>query len=290
MVTRARARLQQIVGGLAVIFAVMTASGVAGAAPIVFQVGGNDTAASIQATVDAFRAALGDPNNGNAGGPLASGRREINWDGGGSTATTAPVTPFTTFLNTRGGLFTTAGTGLSQATPDGLATLFANPGYADSFSAFSPARLFTPVGSNITDATFFIPGTAGAQPATISGFGAVFTDVDLPDATRLQFFDDEGELLFTFSVPVGTVADGSLSFLGVVFNAGELISRVRITTGTTALGPNDNPVEEVDVVAMDDFLYAEPVALAAAPEPAMGAASLLAFGIALALGFGRRRT
>ena len=50
-------------------------------APAVFQAAG-PTAASIQSTVDAFRAALGDPNNGNNPGPLSSGRREINWDGG----------------------------------------------------------------------------------------------------------------------------------------------------------------------------------------------------------------
>ena len=41
-------------------------------------------------TVDAFRTALGDPNNGNNPGPLASGRREINWDGGGNNFTTSP--------------------------------------------------------------------------------------------------------------------------------------------------------------------------------------------------------
>jgi len=39
----------------------------AGATPIVFE-GAGDDAASIQGTVDAFRAALGDPNNGNAPG------------------------------------------------------------------------------------------------------------------------------------------------------------------------------------------------------------------------------
>src|SRR5262245_3485298 len=36
--------------------------------------------AGIQASVDAFRNALGNPNNGNTPGPLASGRREITWD------------------------------------------------------------------------------------------------------------------------------------------------------------------------------------------------------------------
>src|SRR2546429_7414214 len=48
--------------------------------PIVFQVAG-PTAASIQSTVDAFRAELGATNNGNTAGPLTSGHREINWDG-----------------------------------------------------------------------------------------------------------------------------------------------------------------------------------------------------------------
>ena len=53
-------------------------------APAVFQAAGS-TADSIQSTVDAFRDALGDPNNGNNPPPLdRSGRREINWDGANS--------------------------------------------------------------------------------------------------------------------------------------------------------------------------------------------------------------
>ena len=122
-----------------------------------FQAAG-PTAASIQSTVDAFRAALGDPNNGNNPGPLSSGRREINWDGGNPAImdTTPPVTPFNVFLNTRGSQFTTPGVGLSQAPPSGgpqggLAVLFSNPTYANIFTTFSPSRLFTPVGSNVTD-------------------------------------------------------------------------------------------------------------------------------------------
>src|SRR5512146_2602261 len=75
------------------------------AGAISFEAAGPD-AASIQATVDAFRAALGNPNNGNAPGPLFTGRREINWDGGGVTTTISP-TPFNGFQNTRGALFTT---------------------------------------------------------------------------------------------------------------------------------------------------------------------------------------
>jgi hypothetical protein len=85
--------------------------------PKVFQAAG-PTKESIQGTLDAFRAALGEPNNLNDPGPLASGRREINWDGGGNNFTTSPpVTPFNVFLNTQGAQFTTPGEGLSQAPP-----------------------------------------------------------------------------------------------------------------------------------------------------------------------------
>jgi hypothetical protein len=105
-------------------------TGTAFVAPTVFQAAG-PTVASIQNTVDQYRTALGATNNGNTPGPLPkdSGHREINWDGGGNVdTTTAPVTPFNTFLNTRGAQFTTPGTGLSQAPPFGRTP--GRPGYA----------------------------------------------------------------------------------------------------------------------------------------------------------------
>ena len=39
--------------------------------------------------------------------------------------------------------------------------LFNNPTYGTIFTTFSPSRLFTPVGSNVTDGSFFVPGTSG---------------------------------------------------------------------------------------------------------------------------------
>src|SRR5512145_411845 len=211
-------------------------------AQVVFQAAG-PTVQSIQGSVDAFRAALGEPNNGNAPGPLANGRREINWDGGGANDTTTdPVTPFNVFLNTRGGQFTTPGTGLTQAPPSGLAGLLNNQTYGTTFSAFSPLRLFAPVGSNITDAFFFVPGTDGAESATVTGFGVVFSDVDQPDgsgpgkkkgnrkaSTLIQYFGADGGLLFSSLVPASP-GDGTFSFFGAVFDAADIAS-VRITTG-----------------------------------------------------------
>jgi hypothetical protein len=202
------------------------------------------------------------------------------------------VTPFNVFLNTRGGQFTTLGTGLSQAPPSGgpqggLAGLFNNPTYGDIFTAFSPLRLFTPVGSNITQAVFFVPGTNGEEPATVSGFGVVFTDVDQPDgsgsdtkrgdrqastqqgsgsdkkrgdhkaSTQLEYFDADGKRLFSSFVPASP-GDGSLSFFGIVFDDAR-IARVLITTGNVAPGPDDDANN--DVVMMDDFPYGEPQAL-----------------------------
>ena len=64
----------------------------------------------------------------------------------------------------------------------------------------------------------------------------------------------------------------------MVADAGEEIARVRITTGTAALGPTDNPSQGVDIVVMDDFIYAEPQAIQAIPEPATLA--LLGLGLA----------
>ncbi len=147
-------------------------------APTVFQAAG-PSAASIQSTVDQFRAALGLVNNGNNPG-LTSGHREINWDGGSPTnaTTTLTGTPLTTFLNTRGANITTRGSGFVQAPPSGLAATFGNSSYATIFHAFSPLRLFSPIGSNVTDVEFSVPGSNGNTPATSTGFGVVFTDVD----------------------------------------------------------------------------------------------------------------
>ena len=235
--------------------------------PVVFQAAGPD-AESIQSTVDAFRAALGEPNNGNEPGPIAAGRREINWDGGGGVdTTTPPVTPFDVFLDARGAQFSTPGTGLTQAPPSGgveggLAMLFNNPSYATTFGTFSPLRLFSPVDSNLTVARFFIPGSNGGTPANVSGFGAVFTDVDrlagvLPTTrrpTQIAFFDEEGRRLIRLTVP-GSAGDASLSFLGVVFDEAR-IATVRITTGSVPPGPDDDL--QHDIVVMDDFIYGEP--------------------------------
>jgi hypothetical protein len=235
-------------------------------APLVFQAAG-PTVESIQGTVDQFRAALGDPNNLNVAGPLTSGRREINWDGAAvppTTATAPAPTPFEGFLVTRGARFSTLGTGFVQATPQGLADTFTNETYKDIFQPFSLERLFSPVGSNFTEVQFFVPG-GGNIPARVTGFGAVFADVDDPNGSRranarnrpstlVEYFGANGRLLFSNSVP-SSPGDATLSFFGIVFDEPR-IARVRITTGDVAPGPDDEGRR--DIVVMDDLIFGEP--------------------------------
>lgn len=235
-------------------------------APVVFQAAGPDSA-SIQGAVDEYRLALGVINNGNAPGPLTSGRREINWDGGGSTATSIAATPFAGFLDTRGALFVTPGSGFVQAPASGLADTFANAAYQAIFQAFSPVRLFSPIGSNVTVTDFFVPGSAGGLPATTRGFGAIFGDVDLPDgsgpgskhgnrkaSTLVEYYALDGELLYSSFVPAAP-GDAGFAFLGIVFDDAR-IARVRISTGNALPGADDD--RRRDVVVMDDFLFGEP--------------------------------
>ncbi len=230
--------------------------------PAVFQAAGPKIA-SIQSTVDEYRAELGDPNNGNIPGPLATGRREINWDGGGSVDTSLAPTPFTAFLNTRGALMTTRGTGFVQAPVDGLVTTFGNPTYADIFQPFSLVRLFSPIGSRVTVVDFFVPGSNGSIPAGTTGFGVILTDVDQPEgsprrlvgSTVIEYFDAKGRLLYTSFAPASP-GNASLTFLGIVFDE-PVIARVRIRTGDKAPGGDD--LRRRDIVMMDDFIYGEPV-------------------------------
>jgi hypothetical protein len=233
--------------------------------------------ASIQTTVDAFRTVLG-PLNPNVAGSFGSGRREINWDGV-PDALAAPNSLPANFFNVnspRGAVFSTPGSGFQVSANAGVAPVEfdnINPTYSSTFQAFSSQRLFTALGSNITDVNFFVPGSS--TPATVNGFGAVFTDVDRPSTTALELFDPFGISMGTFfAQPTNT----GLSFLGIYFDAGERIGRVRLVNGNTAIGPSDSP--DFDVVVMDDFIYGEPQAEQAAAVPEPASLTLLTSGIA----------
>ncbi len=262
---------------LAVCVTALVGVGSAHAVSIVTSASGAN-AAAITAAVTSFRSDLGTLNP-NVAGSAGSGRREINWDGV-PDALSAPNNLPANFFNVnspRGVLFSTPGSGFQVSANAGVAPIEfgnINAAFPQSFATFSAQRLFTALGSNVLDVNFFVPGAA--TPATTSAFGAVFTDVDLANVTSLQFFDAANVSLGTFFVPA-FAGDETLSFLGVRFNAGEQIGRVRITSGNVALASSLSEIG--DAVAMDDFIYAEPLAVAAIPEPA----SVVLLGVGLGL-------
>ena len=248
-------------------------------AQVVRSASGNSS--TVTAARDQFRVDLGGGTTAGANGSFGGVRREINWDGV-PAAFSAPNNLPANFFNVnspRGAVLSTPGSGfqVSGATTDAgagqpAAANFGNidPSYTTTFAAFSAQRLFTPIGSNVMDVTFFIAGTTTA--ALTSGFGAIFTDVDFANMTSIEFFNAANASLGTFFVPGVAAANQSFSFLGVSFGA-PVISRVRITLGNTPLaaGNTDQMGALRDVVALDDFIYAEPI-----PEP--GTYALLAFG------------
>ena len=226
--------------------------------PEVFEASGA-APADILAEVNAFRNFLG-TNNG-VGGTFGTGRREINWDGV-PDAFSAPNLFPANFFNAnspRGVVLFTLGTGFQVSAdsnnPTNTPVRFGNihPVYPQLFSTFSPERLFSALESNITEIIFFIPGTT--HSATIKGFGAVFTDVNDNDSTKIEYFDVTGKLLLSRNVLPGPTNRGSLSFLGVGFDTASVFL-VRITSGDRIL-----KVPDRDVVVMDDFIYGEPQAL-----------------------------
>jgi hypothetical protein len=250
------------------------------------------TAADITAARDQFRLDLG---GGNVAGPdglfadATGARREIDWDGVPAALSAPNLMPADLF-QARGTIYATPGTGLQVSGGPGALPLdeFRNidPSYPATFAPFSPSRLFTPVGSNVIEIHFVLPGTT--TPGATRGFGAVFADADDAGTTGIQFFDVHGVSLVGLAVPAAEGVE-TFSFFGLSF-PDPRIGRVRIRLGNAALGAGvvDDPVPGgTDVVVLDDFIFGE---VQAVPEPS--AWTLLAAGLAAglaALGAAARR-
>ena len=258
-----------LAGGVSPFLALSSDASASTPAVPVIRAASGSAPADITSAIDQFRADLGGANNG-ANAPAEGGRREINWDGVPDSFSAPNALPpdFFNKNSPRGAVFSTPGSGFQTSAdndnPTNTPVRFGNidPSYTDTFAVFSPQRLFTAVGSTVTDVHFFVPGTN--MPATVSGFGSIFTDVDTA-STRIEYFNAQGRSLGRFRVPPSR--SGGLSFLGVSFRdlgGGEAtrIARVRITSGKAPLKAGVRDSSRRDLVVMDDFIYGEPRALA----------------------------
>ena len=219
--------------------------------------------ATVAAKLTEFRILLGDPLNSTPN--QTTGRREVNWDGVPANLSNNSNFPPDFFNNTdaagpngrkRGLQYVVNGT-LIRADSSDFSEIDAS--YANQFEPFSRKKLIIPVGTNVSEIVFKVPGTT--TDAFVKGFGLVFSDVDDANSTFLEFFNGT-KSLGIFKAPAAA-GSAKYSFLGVQFPV-EKITRVKITAGNAALA---NGVKDVtdngtkDLVAIDDFLYTEPVAL-----------------------------
>ncbi|MEA5500393.1 hypothetical protein [Limnoraphis robusta] len=228
----------------------------------------------------AMKAAIGGLDNTTAIGPQIGGFRTVNWDGvlldgtdfGGNTQVIVPDQvvgiPEDRFLS-RGALYDD----VYIVSGDGLESV--NSGVAGQFPAFSPNNIFVHFGEddNEIDQSFTLAGTT--TPAATRGFGAIFLDVELPNTSSIEFFNGSVSLGKYFVEPGGS---GLPSFLGVLFDepvitevelilGNNTIFDVDLDSNTITSGPADDPENGIDLVATDDFIYAEPEVAQEIPEP-----------------------
>jgi hypothetical protein len=250
--------MRRIVSVLVMVVAIAGCNKEDGDKPVATVVSGSG---DITAKVDNFRGLLGNVLNTTPG--QTTGRREINWDAVPDQYSTQRLP--TDFFNP-----VAAGSpvGLQRGfiySPDTDARISAN-GFSDleatngtEFSTFSGNKSFSAVSSVLWNVEFEVAGVREA--ASVKGFGAVFSDVDDPVSTSVEYFSGDRSL-GVYYVPVHA-AGSTLSFLGVYF-PNEKVTKVRIKQGNAvvAAGVKDISVGGTkDLVVMDDFLYDEPKAL-----------------------------
>lgn len=200
------------------------------------------------------------------GGQIAFGRgfREISFNSNFQNQVSAPNLLPPDYYRPHGLLLSTPGIGLQiaapQSPPSEIPQRFGNlnPSYPANFEElYDGPGLLTPLGSTVLEVSFVVPGSAVG--ATVNGFGVVFTDVETPTSAKVEFFKDNGELLcFRLASPSG---HGRLSFVGITPLGLDRIGRVRITSGTHPVGPDDAP-PDVDIVVLADVIFGEPIGYA----------------------------
>jgi hypothetical protein len=217
-------------------------------------------------TVNQFVADLGGNANPD-GGSYTTGYRFIDWDEVPENVAINLLPP--DFYNTTvpRGMELSSGCSVddfkvSASYNSGIPLNFSNynANYLTDFQALGGPRLFSAYFGycNFIDVYFYVPGTK--IPATVSGFGITFTDVDLNDTANMELFGIDGRLLGFRQSALQT--NNGLSFLGVSYNSGERVAHVRIYSGTGPLGENDRSHGGTnDIVVMDIVLYGEPHAI-----------------------------
>jgi len=231
----------------------------------------------IAPAVQQFRTALGGANNGEYNS-FTSGYREVSWDDVPDNLAAPGVMNNGGYYNAnspRGLVFASVAEAFfgtdkepfevsaDNSNPTNTAVRFGNINatYANEFKAYSGERIFAAVRYHEIDVNFRIPGTN--IPASVKGFGIVFTDVDLGANTAALYYDEKGNML---GYEVAQGFDKGFSFVGFIPASGKRIARVHLILGDSSLSQFNYDDENHDVVAMDNVIYGEPRATVARPS------------------------
>lgn len=217
-------------------------------------------AGNIETMLNAFRHLVGPVLNTTPG--VTGGRREINWDGipNELMGQKLPVDFFNpvgeqAIVSRQRGLgYTDEGSFMVSANK--FAKI--NAEAATEFAAFSGDKVFANTEASLWGIEFEVAGQR--QPASVQGFGAVFSDVDTDQSTFIEFFSGE-ESKGKFYVPAQK--NGSkFSFLGVCFKQTKITS-VRIGHNGMLTGSSKDISQggTHDLIVLDDLIYSEPVSL-----------------------------
>ena len=211
----------------------------------------------INSRIEEFRQLLGAQVNTTPG--AVTGRREVHWDGIPEELLNKklpvdffnPVGPQAPVANQRGLIYSAAGN--FQVSKNNFANV--NAAATGQFSNFSGDKSFANISSSLWDVEFQVAGKTEA--AFVKGFGIVFTDVDQPNSTSMEFFSEERSL-GKFFVPAKN--GSNFSFLGVYFK-NEQVTRISVAHDSH-LDKGQKDISDngpADLVIMDNFLWNEPV-------------------------------
>lgn len=201
-----------------------------------------------------FRQDLGGAYNG-VGGSYTSGYREITWEDAPANAIGGLQEQFYNKTSPRGAVIAPADYGpqsliVSSSGAGSYYYLFQN--YHQGFMAYSGERIAGQPYLPHLEITFRVPGTD--IPASVNGFGAVFSDVDLGGSAWISLYDEKGELI-TRIAPESQ--SSGLSFVGQSYTNGIRVSRVHISLGNWGLH-YDGDGGDRDKVALDNIIFGEP--------------------------------
>jgi hypothetical protein len=241
----------------------------------VFTGGNTGNATTAAQALASFETSIGGVKN-TAPSPQNGGFRTITWDGVKVDGTDSVAGLHSTTVITPGhtvgiplnrfqgqGVFFGAVYAVSN---DGFVDV--NPNVSGLFPTFSTPNTFAMFNDNGIDFKFVTASTPNTAPADAEsrGFGAIFLNVQQP-GTTIQYFNGN-TLIDTVNVPTNASA-GTAIFAGELFTKA-IVTNVLLTLGngvifkfdgTTVTSGGANTATN-NLVAVDDWAFAEPVATA----------------------------